>query len=170
MLTQRFIRELFDYDAGKLVWKKRPDTHFGACNTWNSRFAGAVAGRHRPDGYCVTHVGHRIYKNHRIIFMLHHGYLPKQIDHINGDRADNRIENLRAADNTTNQYNKKARSDSVSKIKNVRWHERTGKWEVRLTANGVRHSGGYYNTIEEAAHAAELHRIKHHKEFANHGR
>ena len=173
MLTQEHIKELFEYDAGKLIWKKRPDTHFAtkrACKTWNSRFAGTTAGRHRPDGYCVTRVGQRIYKNHRIVFMLYHGYFPKQIDHINGDRADNRIENLRAADNATNQRNKGVRCDSKSGVKNVRWHGRTSKWQVRMSADGVKYSCGYYDTIEEASRAADQFRIKYHKEYANHGR
>jgi len=60
--------------------------------------------------------------------MLHHGYMPPEVDHINGDRADNRIENIRAANRSENQCNRFALANNTSGYPGVSWHKKT--WGV----------------------------------------
>lgn len=92
--------------------------------------------------------------NGKIIYM--HRFLlntPQglQTDHINGNRIDNRKENLRICTRNQNIYNQRQRINSNSPYKGVRWHERLGKWGVRIQVNGKRKFLGLYLTVQEAA-------------------
>jgi len=109
------------------------------------------------------------YKLHRIIFLYHKGYMPKLIDHINGDRYDNRIENLREANTYQNRQNSRIYSTSKSGVKNVYWCKRTNKWRVSFSINGKRKTFGSYVDLEEAKQVATSMRNKYFKDFANHG-
>ncbi|MCH6546434.1 MAG: HNH endonuclease, partial [Deltaproteobacteria bacterium] len=70
----------------------------------------------------------RPYLVHRTVFYLSHGYLPEQIDHINGIRSDNRIDNLRGANDCTNAYNRGLQSNNTSGVKGVCWYKSRDKW------------------------------------------
>jgi hypothetical protein len=105
------------------------------------------------------------HKAHRLIFMLHHGFMPQEIDHINGDRADNRIENLRSVTRSQNQYNKRPQRNA-SGYRGVTWHKKTGKWLVRVGLNNKNKSLGYYDDLELAALVAEEGRSLHYGQFA----
>jgi hypothetical protein len=107
----------------------------------------------------------KVWKVHRLIFMLVHGYLPKEIDHINGDRSDNRIENLREVSRSENQYNKSAQRNR-SGYRGVSWHEKTKKWAVRVMKEGKSQSFGYFDDLEFAGFVAEEARRKLYGEFA----
>ena len=120
------------------------------------------------DGYLKTQINRVDLRNHRIIFMMFHGYLPKQIDHIDGNPKNNRIENLRACDNTTNAYNAKKPKNNTSGVKNVHWHKERKQWQVMFAINGKRKSFGMFEDLELAELVAMEAREKHHKEFARH--
>lgn len=159
-MDQTYVQELFEYKDGNLYWKKPL--------SYKTR-VGSVAGSLKSTGYVVTQINGKFYKNHRLVFMLHHGYFPPCIDHINGIRSDNRIENLREASRTQNQYNKKISGNSLTNIKNVLFNKITGKWQVRIRINGQRINFGSYDNPEIAELVAIEARNKHHGEFANHG-
>jgi hypothetical protein len=91
------------------------------------------------------------YPAHRVIFAMHHGYFPGQVDHINRIKHDNRIENLRESDNSLNSYNSKVRSDNASGVTGVQYRQDNGKWRARIVVNGVRKNLGEYATLEDAA-------------------
>lgn len=113
-------------------------------------------GTRDKDGYMVTRVGDSKWPMHRIIAMAFgldiSGGL--QVDHINGNKSDNRPENLRSA---TNRFNsiafQKVRSGVSSKYRGVSWHKRKGKWNSKIKVNGKQKHIGYYNNEIEAAMA-----------------
>ena len=107
---------------------------------------------------------------HRTVYERTHGKKPKgfQIDHINGNILDNRIENLRLATYAENQWNAKTRVDNTSGIKGVCWHKLHKKWMAQIKSNGTRNYLGLFEDKEEAAKAVRKKRIELHGEFARH--
>jgi hypothetical protein len=90
------------------------------------------------------------YWAHRVVWLLHHGDWPvSDIDHINGDRSDNKIENLRLASRSENNINRPA----VSGYKGVRYHKPSGKWQARITKEYKEKHLGLFETEIEAAKA-----------------
>ena len=120
-------------------------------------------------GYVHVKIFNKLYKVHRLIFLLHHGYMPKCIDHIDRDPSNNKIENLREATSAQNQQNTKVRTDNTSGVKGVFWRKSEKKWSAQCIANGKRNSLGSFSNIEDAAAAVRQFREQHHGEFANHG-
>lgn len=109
----------------------------------------------------------RYYLLHRLIFYYHHGYMPKFVDHINRDKLDNRIENLRECPTKGhNTINSKPRSDNTSKYKGVTWHKNVGKWHCSVFKGGKRYYVGIFDTPEEAAIAYNTKAIELFGEFA----
>lgn len=106
---------------------------------------------------------------HRVIWALEHGDWPDEVDHINGDRSDNRISNLRAVDRAQNGKNLSLQARSKSGRIGVTWYAAYQKWVAGIVVNRKQFHLGYFATIEEAAAAraeAEA-RFGFHK---NHGR
>lgn len=147
--TAAELRKLLSYDpsTGELRWKPRPE----GPKEWNTQNAGKVAlNTLHSDGYRMGKIkGIRMYA-HRVAWVLHNGQWPKNIiDHINGDRSDNRISNLRdasASDNAKNVRNQKRKSG----IPCVLWVEGAQKWRVRTNINGVRRQIGSFHCIGHA--------------------
>jgi len=162
MITQALISEYFEYKDGNLYWIKAP--------YHNKKYlVGTLAGSIHKTGYRhITWLG-KIHKAHRLIFLLHHGYLPKEVDHTNMDRADNRIENLRPANRSENQCNRVALKNNTSGYPGVSWHKKTKAWLVRVIKNGKSISLGYFKDLELAGLVAYEAREKYHGKFANHG-
>lgn len=155
------LRELFELDeaAGLLRWRVSPTSKVKA---------GSVAGGENQGGYPVVTVDSKKILIHRIVFAMVNGYLPKQVDHINGVRNDNRPCNLRAATQLQNNQNRRTRKDSSSGIKGVCWNSRLGKWEARVRANGKNNYLGLFRDVTEAKNVVCAFREQNHKEFARH--
>lgn len=98
-------------------------------------------------GYYVGHLLDKRYSAHRIVFYLAYGYMPDQVDHIDGDRSNNHPDNLRGVSNAENQHNRIAKGYSYRKDK--------GKWEAQIYLNNTKKRLGYFSSKEEA-HAAYL--------------
>ena len=96
---------------------------------------------------------------------MHHGYLPTMVDHINQVVEDNRIENLRAADKHTNQYNTPAKSSGCG-LKGVRFDKSRNKWMTSIRTKQKRIFLGRFKTAEEAHEAYKAAALKYHGEFA----
>lgn len=157
ILTQEYLKTMFDYKDGHLYWKE-------------DRLVvrkGEKAGTLNNCGY--MQVGHKgnVYLLHRLIFTWHHGYLPKYVDHINNDRADNRIENLREATSAENNYNRKKRTTKYP-VKGIYKHSKFDKYCVELYCKGKRIHIGIFKTLEEAMEASKKAREKYHGKFARH--
>lgn len=131
----------YDPDSGDFVWLK-PTSNM-------SRYrAGDRAGCVGPDGYCSIRYFGKRYQAHRLAWFIVHGLWPDLIDHINGEKADNRIANLRLATKSQNAGNMRARS---SLGKGVR---RAGaKFMASVKCDGKNYYLGVYETPEEAHEA-----------------
>ena len=105
---------------------------------------------------------------HRIVFLLHNGYLPEVIDHIDGNPSNNQITNLRAATKSTNAFNRNARVDNKTGIKNVCWSKAHKKWVVNININKRKTQIGYFKDLELAELVAIEARNKYHGKFAKH--
>jgi len=102
------------------------------------------------NGYCQVGYKGSMIKYHAIIWVLTHGTIDDadvMIDHVNGDKLDNRIENLRLVSNRENQQNRESHRNG--RLQGCRLRKR-GKWEALITINGKQIGLGYYNTGEEA--------------------
>jgi len=151
---------LFYYDNGALVRK---------ITTGSSASAGSRVGCSRGLKYPQVRVLSKGHSAHRIIYLLQQGWLPEQVDHINGDISDNRIENLRAATHAQNQQNRKLQSNNASGVKGVYFNKLQKQWVAQINHNKKRtHLGCFFN-LEDAAAAVRQFREQHHGEFANHG-
>lgn len=159
MLDQDTIRALFEYRDGALYWKHlRGPVKPG-------RRAGSVVS---SSGRRHIEVNGKAYSEHRLIFAMFTGEWPPLVDHINRDVKDNRIENLRAATKSQNNWNSRRRRDNKSGVKGVDLHK-FGRWRARLCVHGVSVHVGMFATKEEAETALRQARDLHHKEFAYHG-
>ena len=96
--------------------------------------------------------------------MWHNGYFPIQVDHVNNNKTDNRIENLRPATNGQNRQNTSIQKNNTSGFKGV--YKQKNKWRVRLMIEGKSKSFGLYNDIDYAKFVADVMRHKYHQEFA----
>ena len=147
----------YDSISGKFLWK-------------TTRFVGKVAGGlHKKLGYIVIGFKGKRYYAHRVAWRIVYGYWPDFIDHINGDRADNRISNLREVPKQDNHRNMKCFSNSTSKVPGVSFHKQVSKWRAYITVDTKQQSLGCFDTFEDAVAARKLAEQVHgfHK---NHGR
>lgn len=160
MITYEEVKKLFTYKDGWLYWN-RP--HKSARGKY---VPGDRAGVKHSAGYIQISLHKKLYLAHRLIFLYHHGYLPRVLDHINGDKTDNRIENIRAASYSQNKFNTKLSANNTSGYKNV--YNVNGKWRVSFIIDGKSKYYGLYNDVHEAGKAAKQIRTELHKEFANH--
>lgn len=125
-----------------------------------------------PDrtGYLLGSVGPFRYRLHRLAWLYMTGIWPaEEIDHINGDPADNRWVNLRECNHQQNNHNQPMRRNNTSGVKGVSWNSRARKWHVQVCLNYKIHHGGLHSTLIEAEAAAMALRLQLHGEFANHG-
>jgi hypothetical protein len=159
-MTPELAHHLFTYVDGVLYWK----------NPLNPRItpAGTVAGTLGKLGYVHIQYNYKIYKAHRVIFAMFHGYTPDYVDHIDGNKANNAIGNLREATLAGNARNAKRRKDNASGVKNVCWHKRIHKWGVSLCVDRKLKHFGYFDDLELAGLVALEAREKYHGAFARH--
>lgn len=162
-MTQEFLKETFTYcDSGNLIWRHdRPIEHFktiGGYKTYMTQRAGIIAGKiainevkHRDVRTVqVSFKGEKIeFKVHVLIFLLHHGYVPRLIDHIDGNYFNNKIENLQPLNNQLNTSKATMFSHNTTGYRGVSIH--LGKFAVKLKFDGKPYSVGRYNSAGEAA-------------------
>ena len=159
-MTQELIAELRDWidynpETGVLTWSKaRPRSRAGSeCGT-------------TCHGYRVFHFNGKTHSAHRVAWALHYGSPPpSQIDHINRDKSDNRIQNLRAATNSENNRNKRMRLDNTSGAVGVRWYPPSSKWVAQVVTMGETITK-YFSSRPEAIEWAVNKRAELHGEFA----
>lgn len=170
------LRLLLRYEAatGKLFWKPRTlDLCISAkaMNVFNTQFAGKEAfTADNGDGYLCGHMRGKTMKAHRVIWAIVHGVWPKdQIDHINGNRRDNRIDNLRETSNAQNQWNRKPKRGCKSRYKGVSYIRKSGKWQARIVVNGQRKSLGHFGSEQDARKAYAAASLKYHGEYGRVG-
>lgn len=147
------LRKILRYDpeTGKLFWRERDDCP----KQWNTRYASKEAfTADTSHGYKHGKINGKVFRAHRVIWALAHGKWPEQaIDHINGVRNDNRIENLRIVSASENMKNMRLPRDNSSGIIGVRWCKRSNKWLAAIRSNGSYKHLGYFIDIADAISA-----------------
>lgn len=168
-LTQAYIKECLDYNSetGAFFWKVRPLWHFKSerrQRIFNSVYPKKPCGHLSEEGYLVIRLNGFLYKAHRLAWLYVHGSMPTEwLDHINRNRFDNRICNLRLASATLNAQNASVRNDNTSGVQGVSWHKASSKWVVQISKKGKPTHIGLFATIDEATEArkqAELARTE----------
>lgn len=160
-LTQEEAHRLFEYRDGVLYWRIRPAKCVNVGDV-----VGGTNGSKQP--YLRTRIKRQGFLVHRIIFLMHHGYIPEVIDHIDNNIQNNKIENLRSATKSQNHQNAVSHKNNTSGCKNVFWHESSSKWQVKLRSNGKMHHVGSFKDLELADLVAHEARNLYHGNFANH--
>lgn len=143
-LTVDQLKDALDYnpETGNFAWKIRPS---------KAVKAGDAAGcTEKRIGYITIGIAGRVYKAHRLAWLYMHGEWPKGlIDHINGNKADNRIANLRDVGAHGNAQNvKKPNRRNKSGFMGVIWYQ--NKWRASISVNGKSKWLGDYSTPEKA--------------------
>lgn len=159
-ITIKQLHQLLECDAqnGILIWKARPRGLFQtdrAYSMWNSRYAGCEAlGRRSKGGYKRGSIFDRDMKAHRVIWAMHYGKWPAgDIDHINRDRGDNRIKNLRDVSHHENCKNQSVRSNNSSGAVGVYWYKRDQVWVAYININGKMKHLGRFRCFDAAVRA-----------------
>jgi hypothetical protein len=158
---QALLLKLLRYepDTGKLFWRERTPNMFEPCcvsiehaaANWNARCAGKPAlNANSGNGYKEGALHNRKVYAHRVIWKMITGEDPMFVDHINGDRSDNRFCNLRSVDRLQNMQNTGLRHTNRSGCPGVRWTPKIRKWQARITVNKRIMLLGAFVTLEDA--------------------
>lgn len=156
MITQERLKELFEYKDGRL----------------DRRGRRAKGGRHKPigtwdnRGYLRVAIDKKRYSVHRLIFLYHHGYVPEFLDHINRDRGDNRIENLRECTQQQNMTNAAISKRNTTGYKGVSRPKHSEKYHAHIKAGEKLRYIGSFDDPKEAAHWYNVAARIYHGEFA----
>lgn len=148
---------VYDPDTGALNWRiGRP----GAPK-------GALVGTRSSEGYTQIEIDYRLYKAHRVIWLLMTGAWPTHhVDHINGIRADNRWKNLREATPLQNSRNRRPQKDTGSGRVGVTFVKASSKWQAYIGLDNRTMSLGHFTEIEDAIAARTAAEKEHYGEFA----
>jgi hypothetical protein len=162
MISVETLKSVLDYDpnTGEFRWKiRKPDTFKSGkysadrvANAWNVKYAGKPAFTSQDSvGYLQTNICSKVCRAHRVAFAMHYGVWPKRyIDHINGDKTDNRISNLREVSNQENSKNSRISSSNKSGCAGVRWIEDKKKWRSEICVDGRSKHLGIFADFDDA--------------------
>jgi len=169
-LTANLARSLLDYcpDTGVFIWKHRTGDEHGD-RVFNRRFAGKRAGclDGRSHYRYIRMRGWGIYSEHRLAWLIERGEWPREeIDHADGNAANNRIANLREASRGENGSNRGVQKNSRSGRKGVYWCPDRGLWAAEIRVAGTRKHLGRFPTMDQAAAAYATAAAALHGEFA----
>jgi hypothetical protein len=159
IISQEQLKEFFDYKDGNLYWKIKKCRNVAI---------GQKAGSYAPRGNIDIMINGKVYKAHRLIFLFHYGYLPKILDHKDGNPLNNKIENLREATNSQNMCNTKLNVNNKSGEKGVIWDKRISKWRTFCTISKKQYTSGSYSDLDKAIESVRKLRESLHMEFARH--
>ena len=159
-----FLRECFyvEFKEGVLIWKSRPESHFvsyNAMSAFNGKNFGRIVGSLSGHRYIVVRLslpagGQAVLYAHRIIWALHTGAWPSNlIDHEDGNRSSNGIDNLRSATKSQNVANAGPRANNKCGAKGVYLVKSTGRYAAEIKVNGKRTRLGTFDTIQQASEA-----------------
>lgn len=165
-LDQTELRRVLAYEpeSGVFRWRPRADRDL----SWNHRFSGEKAGAVLPIGYRYINFNKRLRTAHRLAWLWMTGDWPAAyIDHINGNRADNRWVNLRAATAGQNGANQGLRSTNTSGVKGVCWVTSKRKWQASITVGNRDIYLGRFARFDDAVAARKAAEDEHHGVFAH---
>ncbi len=159
MITQKYLKSVLSYDENTGLFSK-------LTKSWKFNI-GDTLNNPRPDGYITLGIKNNTYLAHRLAWLYVYGKFPKNnLDHINGNRADNRICNLREVTQSQNSMNRTKQSNNTSGIKGVTWDKQCNKWKAQIKYNGKVKNLGVFRNIEDAEAVVKEARIKFHNDYA----
>lgn len=177
--SQEVLNKLLRYNekTGKLYFQPRPLEFFTAeghspahsCAKWNSRWAEKEALTKINVGYRCGRLLYQYVLAHRVIYKMMTGEEAVQVDHIDGNRLNNRWDNLRNVTSHENRKNAAIRKDSITGVTGVSWIAKEKRWQAHITVDSKNiHLGSfkYFDAAVEARKAAE----KVYNFHPNHGR
>lgn len=147
----------YNHITGEMFWIK---------NTTVRNVIGMRVGNKAKNGYMECSISGKRYHLHRLAWLLYYGSFPdEQIDHINMDRSDNRIANLRQASACENQQNRTKQSNNTSGVKGVCWDKNSNRWKARVYAQRKLVAAKTFHNIADAKRWVENERTGHHKQY-----
>ena len=147
-LTQDYLRQMFIYDPETGILTNR-------VTRGKARAGNPVGHFDRNRGYLAATVAKKVCLVHRLIWLYVHGYWPERIDHIDGDKLNNRLSNLRNCDAAENARNAKLSKNNTSGILGVRYCTERNKWVATIMVNRKTVHLGRFNRKEEAIAARQ---------------
>jgi hypothetical protein len=145
-LTSEYLQKMFIYNKDTGIVTRRVTVSPNAKK-------GDIVGSLDSCGYLQFSMDYKMYKLHRIIWTYIHGDIPDEIDHINGDKTDNRLCNLRNVTRCDNLKNKPIYRNNKSGVLGVHWQSGRGKWVAKIDVNGKRIHLGSFKDLNEAISA-----------------
>lgn len=153
-ITQELVRELFDYDGDKGILIRK------SFKNGKRKPVG-----HKPihsQGYGQVRIGGKMYFTHRIIWLWNFGELPEFIDHLDRDRMNNRLDNLRTATKQQNNHNHGLHGNNSTGFPGVSWHKPAKKYKAEISINNKNLYLGLFAAAEDAFLAYQLAKIELH--------
>lgn len=151
-LTSEYVKSIINYcaETGEFTWKHRSD----ASKSWNTQFSGTKCGS-LSNGYILIKINGKGYRAHRLAWLIENGEWPDlEVDHINGDKQDNRLKNLRLADRIQQGHNRKP--SGKSGILGVHWCKNDKKWKAFTRLNGKKKNLGSFECPAAASFAYQV--------------
>ena len=149
--SQELLKSLFDYSNGRLIWKV----------SGRGKKAGSVAGFHHTGGYRRISIESSYYAEHRVIYSWHHGPCPEEVDHIDRVRDNNKIENLRASNRSSNTHNTGFKPNCKSGCRGVHYDNYQKAWRIAIFRYGKRINLGRSHDFFEACCIRKRAELKH---------
>ena len=148
MITQDYLKSILSYDedSGLFAWK---------IDKGNNAKSGSIAGSlHKPSGYYLIKINNRRYHSHILAWVYVYGSFPNgEIDHINHEQGDNRIENLRDVSRVDNCRNRSIPLNNTSGIMGVYFHKKSNRWRAIINIDGKQKTLGQFADFSEAVNA-----------------
>lgn len=166
--------DYFEYIDGSIFWKLRDESGFDSSRGYNvhkNKYAGKLAGNLGNNGYLSVRINGKSKLNHRVIWEMFNGAIPAgmEIDHIDTNPLNNRIENLRLASSANNKWNMNRPSHNTSGFKGVSLFKKTGRYESYIKVSGKKKHIGFFPTAELAHKAYKEEADKLFGEFSRDG-
>ena len=152
--SQKSLLEVVEYKDGSLYRKKN----------------GKITGKWTRQGYEHASLFNNTYATHRLIYILHFGDIGRdvEIDHVDNNTMNNKIENLRIADRRKNVANSRMQKNNTSGYKGVHWSKSSKLWVAKI-GKEPKNIVKYFKNIEDAVEFVKKKRIEIYGEFHNHG-
>lgn len=129
---------------------------------------GKPVGTRNTAGYTVMRFNGKVVYAHRLAWFLTHGVWPGTLDHINGDRSDNRLANLREVSSRENAQNQRVRATRSGRLPGAHFHKPSGRFKSAIRVDGQQQHLGYFNTEEEASAAYLAAKRQQHPAWSGH--